>query len=253
MSRADSLPTAALPAELSIPVPAPGRQALRHGARPPLTPRRLAAALGGRLPRPGQRIGLLGGSFNPAHQGHRHISLLALQRLRLDGVWWLVSPQNPLKPPAGMAPLAQRLARATRVAKHRDLTVTGIESLFGTRATADTLALMRRYFPGVRFVWIMGADNLTQIPRWERWTQIFHAAAIAVFDRPSYSHRALAAKAARRFRRARVVGRATSELAMRPLPAWAFLPIPLSTLSATDLRRLEGEQGRPSGLDGLQS
>lgn len=217
-----------------------GRLALRHGGRPPICPRRLASALGGRLPQPGQRIGLLGGSFNPAHAGHRHISLLALQRLHLDGLWWLVSPQNPLKPTAGMAPQAVRIARAEAVAKHRALTVTGIEALIGTRATADTLAALQRYFPGVRFVWIMGADNLAQIARWERWPQIFHAAAIAVFDRPTYSHRALAAKAARRFRRARVVGRAISNLAEQRLPAWAFLPIPLSKLSATDLRRLEG-------------
>ncbi|SMF08125.1 nicotinate-nucleotide adenylyltransferase [Tistlia consotensis] len=220
--------------------PRPGRLALRHGGRPLVARRRLAAALGSRLPRPGQRIGLLGGSFNPAHAGHRHISLLALQRLGLDGLWWLVSPQNPLKPSAGMAPHAARIARAEKLAKHRDITVTGIESVIGTQATADTLAALTRYFPGVQFVWIMGADNLQQIARWERWPQIFHAAAIAVFDRPTYSHRALAAKAARRFRRARVVGRAVGGLATRPLPAWAFLPIPLSKLSATDLRRLEG-------------
>ncbi len=217
-----------------------GRRALQHGGRPPLTPRVLARALGGRLPQPGQRIGLLGGSFNPAHAGHLHISLLALQRLRLDGLWWLVSPQNPLKPAAGMAPHAARIARAQDLVKHHAVTVTGLEAEFGTRATADTLALLGRYFPGVHFVWIMGADNLSQIARWERWPQIFHAAAIAVFDRPTYSHKALAAKAARRFRRARVVGRATGELATTPLPAWAFLPIPLSNLSATDLRRLEG-------------
>lgn len=226
--------------------PIPGRLALRHGGRPPVVPRRLAATLGGRLPQPGQAVGLLGGSFNPAHAGHLHISRLALQRLGLDALWWLVSPQNPLKPAAGMAPHARRLARAAEVAKHPDIVVTGIEALIGTRATADTLAALCRYFPGVRFVWIMGADNLIQVERWERWPQIFHAAAIAVFDRPTYSHRALAAKAARRFRRARVVGRAIGELATRPLPAWAFLPIPLSTLSATDLRRLEGERvGRP--------
>ena len=213
------------------------RLALRYGERPLLTRRQLAAALGGHLPQPGQRIGLLGGSFNPAHDGHRHVSLQALKRLRLDRLWWLVSPQNPLKPSAGMAPHAQRIARARMLAKHRDVTVTGIESLIGTQATVDTLAALNRYFPEVRFVWIMGADNLTQIARWERWQQIFHAAAIAVFDRPTYSHRALAAKAARRFRRARLVGRAVGELASRPLPAWAFLPIPLSKLSATELRR----------------
>ncbi|MEX0759228.1 MAG: nicotinate-nucleotide adenylyltransferase [Tistlia sp.] len=235
------------------PPPAAPPEALRLGARPPLTPRRLAAALGGRLPQRGQRIGLLGGSFNPAHDGHLHISLLALQRLRLDGLWWLVSPQNPLKPAAGMAPHALRLSRARALARHRDLTVTGIETLFGTRATADTLTLLTRYFPGVHFVWVMGADNLAQIARWERWQRIFHTAAIAIFDRPTYSHRALAAKAARRFRRARVVGRATSELAVQPLPAWAFLPIPLSTLSATDLRRLEGTKGQASAADSLRS
>ncbi|MBF0335509.1 MAG: nicotinate-nicotinamide nucleotide adenylyltransferase, partial [Alphaproteobacteria bacterium] len=146
-----------------------------------------------------RRIGILGGSFNPAHDGHRHISLLALARLRLDEVWWLVSPQNPLKTVAGMAPFAQRLAGARRVARHPRIRVTGIEAALGTRFTADTLAVLRRRFPRARFVWLMGEDNLLQIPRWERWLSIFRGVPIAVFARGSFTLKVLGGRAARRF------------------------------------------------------
>ncbi len=204
------------------------------------TPARLARALGGRLPAPGRSIGLLGGSFNPAHDGHRHISLEALKHLGLDEVWWLVSPQNPLKPQAGMAPLDERLRAAETAANHRHIRATDIERLLGTVYTAQTLRHLTALFPRVRFVWIMGADNLAQIDRWADWQEIFHLAPVAVFDRPTYSLRALAAKAARRFSRQRLSGLETFGLAARKPPAWAFLHIRLNPLSATALRSQSG-------------
>ena len=183
-----------------------------------------------------RRVGLLGGSFNPAHQGHVEISREALKRLRLDEVWWLVSPQNPLKPTAGMAPLATRLGEASRLAGDRRIRVTAIEAELGTRFTADTLAALRRRFPRTRFVWLMGADNLAGISRWERWPQIFHSMPIAVFARPSYSLRALAAMAARRFGSRRLPASAAGRLAEREPPAWAFLTGRLNPVSATAIR-----------------
>ena len=206
------------------------------------TAARLGAALGGRLPVRGQKIGLLGGSFNPAHRGHRHISLEALRRLGLDEVWWLVSPQNPLKPPKGMAPLAERLATARKVANHPRIRVTDIERVLDTVYTAESLGTLVTRFPGVRFVWIMGADNLAQIHRWQDWQEIFHLAPVAVFDRPTYSLRALAAKAARRFGRSRVNGGRIAGLAAAAPPAWSFLHIRLDPLSATALRSHEARK-----------
>ena len=197
---------------------------------------RLAAALGGRLPGAGQRIGLLGGSFNPPHEGHRAISLAALRRLRLDAVWWLVAPQNPLKAKAGTAPLRRRLAAATVTAHHPRIMVSALEDTLGTIYTADTLAALRRRFPRVHFVWLMGADNLVQISRWQRWPDIFAAVAVAVFDRPTYSLRALAAPAARRFARARIAEQSAGCLAAREPPAWVFIRNRLIAQSSTRLR-----------------
>ncbi len=184
----------------------------------------------------GLSVGLLGGSFNPAHDGHRHISLYALNTLGLDRVWWLVSPQNPLKPARGMAPLARRLAEARAVARHPRIAVTCLERELGTRYTADTLVSLVRRFPRTRFVWLMGADNLGQIPRWKRWERIFRTVPVAVFARPAYSLRALGGKAARRFARRRVGVGDIRGLAGRKPPAWAFLRNPLHPASATAIR-----------------
>jgi nicotinate-nucleotide adenylyltransferase len=185
----------------------------------------------------GLRVGLLGGSFNPAHDGHRHVSLVALARLRLDAVWWLVSPQNPLKPRAGMQPLAGRLAGARRVAAHPRIVPTAIERDLGTVYTVETLAALRRRFPGTRFVWLMGADNLVQIPRWRNWRKIFEHTPVAVFNRPPYSLKALGGKAARRFRDRRVgTGRAGGLAALDP-PAWVYVDSPMHPASATEIRR----------------
>ena len=176
-----------------------------------------------------RRIGLLGGSFNPAHRGHLHLSLTALKCLDLDEVWWLVSPQNPLKPVAGMAPFADRLEQARQIAAgHNRIRVTDLENrLGGSHYTADTLRILRRRFPRLRFVWLMGGDNLAQIPHWERWTEIFRTVPIAVFDRPSYSLKALAGRAAQAFRPAPPDGRRrapagrdkTAGLGVFPYPA----------------------------------
>jgi nicotinate-nucleotide adenylyltransferase len=188
------------------------------------------------MTRPGRlrrRVGLLGGSFNPAHAGHRHISLLALARLRLDEVWWLVSPQNPLKPVAGMAPFAERLAQAARAAHHPRLKVSGLEAEWGTRYTIDTLAALGRRFPQTRFVWLMGADILVELPRWRRWTELFAHAPIACFARPSYSLQALAGKAAIRFACRRT---APARLADARTPAWSFLFVREHQASASRIR-----------------
>ncbi len=200
-----------------------------------------------------RRIGLLGGSFNPAHAGHRHISLAALTRLRLDRVWWLVSPQNPLKPVAGMAPLAGRLALARRVAAHPRIVVTDLEARLGTRYTADTLAALTARFPRVRFVWLMGADNLIQLPDWQHWTQIFHTMPIAVFARPAYCLRASGGKAARRFARHRRAERNAGSLADQRPPAWTLFHIPLHPASATALRARPGDLPSDAGRRMTQS
>jgi len=184
-----------------------------------------------------QRIGILGGSFNPAHRGHLDISLKALRQLGLDQVWWLVSPQNPLKPADGMAPFAERLVAARRMARNPRIRVTDLEQRLGSRFTAESLKLLRRRFPETRFVWLMGADNLAQIAQWRDWQQIFHLVPIAVFARPSYCFKALAAKAARRFARYRLKEGAGRRLATSEPPAWLFVHGRLNPISATEIRR----------------
>jgi nicotinate-nucleotide adenylyltransferase len=185
---------------------------------------------------PKRRVGLLGGSFNPAHTGHRHISLEALKRLDLDEVWWLVAPQNPLKPARGMAPFKKRLEGAAALANDRRIKVLDLEAQLGTHYTADTLDALRRRFPRTRFVWLMGADNLAQIRHWRRWTDIFNRVPIAVFARPTYCFRGLAELAAKRYAHQRAAPEAARRLAELAPPVWAFLPIRLDTSSATDIR-----------------
>lgn len=183
-----------------------------------------------------RRVGLLGGSFNPAHGGHRDISLAALGRLNLDQVWWLVSPQNPLKPVAGMAPFATRIAEARRVAHHPRIVVTDLEDGLGTRYTADTLRRLTQTFPRTRFVWLMGADNLSQIAQWAEWQEIFHTVSVAVFARPTYCFGALAGRAARRFARRRLTASAAGLLTRNAPPAWVFLFTRLNPISASAIR-----------------
>jgi nicotinate-nucleotide adenylyltransferase len=183
-----------------------------------------------------RRVGLLGGSFNPAHDGHRHISLEALKRLGLDEIWWLVAPQNPLKPSRGMAPFAKRLAAARATARSPRIKVLDLEARLGTHYTVETVTAIRRLFPRTRFVWLMGADNLKQIRHWRRWREIFRAIPIAVLDRPTYSLAALSDLAAQAFARYRVSPGAARNLADHRPPAWTFLPIKLSHQSASAIR-----------------
>lgn len=193
----------------------------------------------------GLTVGLLGGSFNPAHAGHRHVSLYALKALGLDRVWWLVSPQNPLKPRAGMATLAERMAEARRVAAHPRIRPTDIERELGTTYTADTLRRLTALYPRTRFVWLMGADNLRQIPLWQHWTRIFRMVPVAVFSRPTYSMGALGGKAAKRFGRRRVDEHRAKGLAGLQPPAWVFLRNPLHPASATAIRRARARGSQP--------
>jgi nicotinate-nucleotide adenylyltransferase len=174
---------------------------------------------------------------------------LALRRLDLDEVWWLVSPQNPLKPVAGMAPFAQRLAEARRVAAaHPPIVVSDLENGLNSRFTADTVKALRRRFRRLRFVWLMGGDNLLQLRRWERWPEIFGTLPIAVFDRPGYSRRALAELPARRFAGRRLPDRAARRLSDRPPPAWVFFHTPLDAASATQIRTAHAPSPPAAGL-----
>lgn len=191
------------------------------------------------------RIGLLGGSFNPAHEGHRYISLEACKRLGLNAVWWLVTPQNPLKEQGRAASLTARLAQARAVALHPRLVVSGLEAQLGTRFTADTLSALKRRFPRVHFVWIMGADNLVQLPHWRRWTDILAQMPVAVVDRPGHGLKAQLGKAAARFRAARWREADARAFALARPPAWIYLHAKLHPQSATGLRR----QGAWPGAD----
>lgn len=183
---------------------------------------------------PGLQIGLLGGSFNPAHQGHVHVSETALKRLGLDYVWWLVSPQNPLKSTGQMAPLAERLASARATARHPRLCVSDLETQLGTRYTADTLSALKSRFPHVHFVWLMGSDNLEQFDRWQRWQEIAKLLPIAVVIRPGHVLAALKSKAARRYASARVS--AEAGFARAAPPAMILLDGQRNPLSATAIR-----------------
>lgn len=185
-------------------------------------------------------VGLLGGSFNPAHQGHRFISLQAINSLGLDEVWWLVSPQNPLKDKRMMLDLKERVRRARGIVRHPRIRVTDIERRLGTHFTADTLDALKRRFPKIRFVWLMGADNLLQIPKWDRWERIFRSVPVAVFDRKPYTYQALASRAAQRFRHCRKTGARLRGVGRAAAPAWVFLFYRRHPASATDIRQKSG-------------
>jgi nicotinate-nucleotide adenylyltransferase len=194
-----------------------------------------------------RRIGLLGGSFNPAHEGHRHVSLEALKRLGLDEVWWLVSPQNPLKAGDGMEPLATRLARARQIGRHPRIRIEAPELALGTRYTLDTVRALRRAYPKARFVWLMGADILPQLVDWQDWRELFAAIPIAAFARPGWSYPALAAAAPRAFARYRIDADAGRMLASCEPPAWCFIPSRLDSHSATAIRAVRPRRTRTKG------
>jgi nicotinate-nucleotide adenylyltransferase len=188
----------------------------------------------------GMRIGLLGGSFNPPHLAHRAISLFALKRLKLDRVWWLVTPGNPLKDPGGLHDLDARAAAARRMADDPRIDISCLESVIGTRYTVDTVSYLRRRASGLRFVWIMGADNLAQFHRWQNWRRIASEMPIAVIDRPPQSFRALAAPAAQALARYRLPENQAGRLADQRAPAWVFLTGMKLNLSSTGLRNPDG-------------
>lgn len=199
----------------------------RIGARPPLA-------------MPGQRIGLLGGSFNPPHAAHRLVSEIALRRLGLDQVWWIVTPGNPLKSRAGLLPLAERLSLCRQIAANRRIRITAFEQGLDATFTAATLAFLLRRRRGVHFVWLMGADCLAEFHRWHHWREIFERLPIAAVDRPGWHLKGLAAPAARAFASARMPEQHAQRLAAARPPAWTYLTGPLSPLSSTAIRALQG-------------
>jgi len=196
----------------------------------------------------GQVIGLLGGSFDPAHAGHVHITLEAMKRFQLDQVWWLVSPGNPLKS-NGPAPIKERLAHARSVMQHPRVTVTDLEAQIGTVYTAQTLDYLLHHYPHVEFVWLMGADNLTSFHRWESWDWIMTHVRIGVLARPGDRLKARMSKAARKYHRFRVKGRYSHALAHTAAPAWSFVNVPMRAISSSQIRaqgRWQQAKGKPA-------
>ena len=183
--------------------------------------------------------GLLGGSFNPAHDAHRRISLFATAALGLDEVWWLVSPGNPLKPAQGMAPLSARVKSARRAARRAPIRVTAIERQLGTRYTIDTLRALKRRYPKRRFIWLMGADNLAQFHRWKDWRSIAREMPIAVIARPGYDDAALASPAMAWLRRFRVPAAGLRNRGEWSAPALIELRFDPDPRSATAIRRAD--------------
>lgn len=183
----------------------------------------------------GMTVGLLGGSFDPAHEGHAHITREALKRFGLARVWWLVSPGNPLKA-RGPAPMADRIARARKVMGHPRVVISDIEARLGTRYTAETLQALMALYPGVRFVWLMGADNLAQFDRWQDWEWIMRNVPLGIFARPGSRLAARGARAADEFARYRLPAEAAQLLPRMAPPAWCFLDVPMVDLSSSAIR-----------------
>ncbi|MGR3515406.1 MAG: nicotinate-nucleotide adenylyltransferase [Paracoccaceae bacterium] len=189
--------------------------------------------------KPGMCIGLLGGSFDPAHEGHAHITREALKRFGLDAVWWLVSPGNPLKT-RGPADLDRRLKHAATVMQHPRVWITDIETRLGTRYTFATLAQLRARYPGVRFIWLMGADNLAEFHKWDNWRAIMACVPIAVMARPGQRISARLSPAAQIFRRAKLKSREAQRIRNAKPPAWVFVNVPMTDLSSTAIRARGG-------------
>ena len=185
---------------------------------------------------PGQTIGLLGGSFNPAHEGHLNISRHAIKRLGLDQVWWLVSPGNPLKSHDDLASVDTRMNDARELIHNRRIQVTDFERHLRTPYTASTLEFLTSRLSQVKFVWLMGADNLAQIHLWKNWQTIFELTPIAVIGRPGFRMKARASQAAQKYSTAYIDQADASGLALMPAPAWTFLTVPLSPASSTEIR-----------------
>jgi nicotinate-nucleotide adenylyltransferase len=184
----------------------------------------------------GMQVGLFGGSFNPPHAGHALVAEIALRALKLDQLWWIVTPGNPLKAGKPIAPLAERLKKSEAFAEDPRIKVTAFEASFNVRYTADTLALVQARNPGVDFVWVMGADNLAQFHLWQRWREIATTMPIAVIDRPGSTLALISSMMAKTFDYARVNERDAARLARLRAPAWTFIHGPRSSLSSTALR-----------------
>ena len=191
----------------------------------------------------GMSVGLLGGSFNPPHQGHVHLVETAIQRLQLDRVWWMVSPGNPLKDNDGLPPLSERIEASRALIDHPRVDVSGLEVSLSVHYSADLVRELIDRFPTVRFVWLMGADNLTNFHHWERWEEIVGNVPIAVIDRPGDTLASRASMVARKFAEARLDERDAVLLKNLRAPAWSFIHAPRSPLSSTQLRRARLNQG----------
>lgn len=186
---------------------------------------------------PGMRIGLFGGSFNPPHEGHRLVSRQALKRLGLDAIWWLVTPGNPLKDHRELKPLHERIDAARQLVDHPKVHITGFEAKHGFKYSYDTLAHLKRTLPGRKFIWIMGADNLVNFHKWDRWQDIAKLMPIAVYVRPGATHSAPFSPAAQAMARWRVDESDAHDFANRAAPAWIYLHGIMSDLSSTQLRQ----------------
>ncbi len=202
-----------------------------------------------RLPRtePGLKVGLFGGTFNPPHDGHKLVSSIALARLGLDQVWWLVTPGNPLKENGGLPPLEDRMAAARRLADHPRIVVTGVEAQIGTRYTYDTIKYLTERCPRVSFVWIMGADNLASFDRWQHWRDIAALVPIAVIDRPGSTLKAVHSPAGAWLSRHRIDESDSKLLAGAKPPRFVFIHAKRSDLSSTELRNKRAVLETPLG------
>lgn len=186
---------------------------------------------------PNMRVGLLGGTFNPAHEGHLNISLMALKRLKLDQVWWLVTPGNPLKDRSGLAGTDVRGGAALKLVNHPRIFITDFERYLPSPYAIDSIRFLKERYRQMRFVWIIGGDNLVGFHRWLRWDDIIRALPVLVVDRPRCRHAALASKTAQRFAAARLPEHEAASLPERAAPAWCYLTVPLSDISSTQIRR----------------
>ena len=191
---------------------------------------------------PGMAVGLFGGSFNPAHSGHRLVADVALRRLGLDQIWWMVTPGNPMKDHGGLAPLADRIAQVVEIANHPRMRVTALEARLGSVYSAHTIARLLYRRPRLRFVWVMGADNLAGFHHWRDWRGILSKMPVAIVDRPGATLSSLSAPAARSFARYRLAERDAGRLSVSTPPAWVFLYPPRDPASSTALRT--GDAGR---------